>query len=186
MSSKKTIENLKCDILAKLGHTLESPTEFDYLALQIANETGEMVSATTLKRLFGYIPSTSNTRHSTLSILARYLGYAGWSDYTDNRKVVSDFIAQKVVTSTRLKVGDKVKTAWKPNRKVVFAYQGGEKFVVTESEKSSLLEGDEIEAMMFVLHQPLQIKNVTRDGVKIGNYVAGMDGGLQKVEVAQQ
>ena len=81
MSEQEYIERMKEEIRGKLKHSLDSPTDFDYLALQVKIVTGEDISSTTLKRFYGYINSQSTTRRSSLSILARYLGYWGWSDY---------------------------------------------------------------------------------------------------------
>ena len=44
--------------------------------------TGEYISPTTLKRLFGYVKPATAPRTSTLSVLARYVGKAGWSDFS--------------------------------------------------------------------------------------------------------
>lgn len=79
------IKYLKEDILKKFGKTLDSPTDYDNLFIDIQNKTGETVSSTTLKRIYGYIKPTTIPRPSTLSILARYVGYSGWSDFCQNR-----------------------------------------------------------------------------------------------------
>lgn len=44
--------------------------------------TGEYISPTTLKRLFGYVKPATVPRTSTLSVLARYVGKTGWSDFS--------------------------------------------------------------------------------------------------------
>lgn len=77
------IEELKEAILAKFARTLDAPTDYDALSLDIANATGESVSASTLKRLFGYDKHATTPRPSTLSALARYVGFAGWSDFCE-------------------------------------------------------------------------------------------------------
>lgn len=71
------IEGLKEAVLAKFARTLDAPTDYDALSLDIVNATGESVSASTLKRLFGYDKHATTPRPSTLSALARYVGSAG-------------------------------------------------------------------------------------------------------------
>ena len=76
------ITRLKEAVAGTFGKTLDSPTDFDALALSIQGKTGEYISPTTLKRLFGYVKPATVPRTSTLSVLARYVGKAGWSDFS--------------------------------------------------------------------------------------------------------
>ena len=48
MSEQEYIERMKEEIRGKLKHSLDSPTDFDYLALQVKIVTGEDISSTTL------------------------------------------------------------------------------------------------------------------------------------------
>lgn len=75
------IGQLKDAVITAFGQTLDSPTDYEQLSADIRNKTGELISVSTLKRLFGYLKSGTVPRASTLSILARYVGYAGWSDF---------------------------------------------------------------------------------------------------------
>ena len=50
MSEQEYKERMKEEIRGKLKHSLDSPTDFDYLALQVKIVTGEDISSTTLKR----------------------------------------------------------------------------------------------------------------------------------------
>lgn len=75
------IKKLKQEIIATLGRTIDSPTDFDYLSIKIAEKTGDSISVSTLKRLFGYVKGAGTPRPSTLSSLARYAGYSGWSEF---------------------------------------------------------------------------------------------------------
>ena len=75
------IEQLKRAVLAAFGQTLDAPTDYERLSADIQNKTGEVISTSTLKRLFGYIKPGTIPRPSTLSVLARYVESAGWSDF---------------------------------------------------------------------------------------------------------
>lgn len=81
MADPVAIERLKEAVLAKFGRTLDSPTDYDLLSATIERHTGDMLSSSTLKRLFGYNKQQTSPRPSTLSTLARYVGFAGWSDF---------------------------------------------------------------------------------------------------------
>lgn len=79
------IDALKDAVVGVFGRTLDAPTDFDALSSEIQKKTGEAISPSTLKRLYGYIKSATAPRPSTLSTLARYAGCAGWSDFCEVR-----------------------------------------------------------------------------------------------------
>lgn len=81
---KRHIENLKQEIGLKFGRTIESAADFDLLSSAIQQATSETISPSTLKRIFGYVRSDAAPSATTLSILSRYVGYAGWSDFCRN------------------------------------------------------------------------------------------------------
>lgn len=58
-----------------------TPKDFDCLAADIWEQTHERVSVSTLKRVWGYVDSDSTPRITTLSVLARYIGYGSWRDF---------------------------------------------------------------------------------------------------------
>ena len=81
--SNGQIDALKDAVVGTFGRTLDAPTDFDALSSEIQNKTGETISPSTLKRLYGYIKPATAPRPSTLSTLARYVGFTGWSDFCD-------------------------------------------------------------------------------------------------------
>lgn len=94
---KRHIENLKREIGLKFGRTIESAADFDLLSITIKQATSETISASTLKRIFGYVKYDAEPSATTLSILSRYVGYAGWSDFCRN------YIPSESCDETRLK-----------------------------------------------------------------------------------
>lgn len=95
---KKTghIERLKDAVVAAFGQTLDSPTDYERLSADIQCKTGELISVSTLKRLFGYLKPGTAPRPSTLSVLARYVGSTGWSDFCDKCSKEEDPEPRKV------------------------------------------------------------------------------------------
>lgn len=85
----QNIESLKGHVAKAFGRTLDSPSDYDSLSLSIREKTGEYISPTTLKRLFGYVKPATVPRPSTLSVLSRYVGYAGWSDFCQGLEVLN-------------------------------------------------------------------------------------------------
>lgn len=180
------MEKLKEIVVSLLGRTLESPADFEYLSEQIQSKTGEYLSPTTLKRLFGYIPYDGQPRPATLSILARYAGYSGWQDYQDKQHVESGFVSAQRVVSKELSVGQKILVAWNPNRECVIEYLGEDRFVVIRAINSKLQVGDRFAASQFILGQPLTATNVVllrNENNKMDTYVAGAQTGLTMIEL---
>ena len=56
------------------GRRVATATDFEALSVFIEHETGELLSASTLKRLWGYVSSRPSPRKDTLDILCRFIG----------------------------------------------------------------------------------------------------------------
>ena len=56
------------------GRKLATTKDFESLSYMIEKETGELLSSSTLKRLYGYVTLSTVPRESTLDILARLVG----------------------------------------------------------------------------------------------------------------
>ena len=181
-----SMEQLKQIVIQRLGRTLESPQDFEYLSEQIQSITGEYLSPTTLKRLFGHIPYDGQPRPATLSILARYAGYNGWQDYMDKQHIESGFVTAKRVASSELNKGQKLSIAWNPDRECLLEYIGENRFVVLHSHNSKLQIGDRFTATQFIVGQPLTATEVVvlRNAENtLDTYIAGSKSGLTKIEL---
>ena len=60
-------------IKLKTGKDLVSPSDCEYIALDIFSKTNEHIGVNTIKRLLGFIEDDRNPRISTLNIIAKYL-----------------------------------------------------------------------------------------------------------------
>ena len=90
------------------GQHYDSPKDFDKLSQQIFFKTEEMVSPSTLKRLWGYIDSASSPRSYTLDVLARFLGYRDYEAFkvdNEHADVQSDITLCDKVSCEDLAVG---------------------------------------------------------------------------------
>ena len=65
----------------KAGRHMHTPKDFDFLSESIFESLHQKVSATTLKRLWGYLQESSAPRVSTLDLLAQYVDYADWESF---------------------------------------------------------------------------------------------------------
>ena len=169
----------------KSGNDLRLPSDCEFLSLDIESKMGVRVGATTLKRLLGFALDEREPHDSTLDVIARYLGYANWDELsTIEDKGNSDFSADDYeVRSTDLLPEAIVEITYLPDRKVVMQYLGNQHYRVTESQNSKLLIGDDLEIQTFVLHHPLLVLNVVRDGKSLGQFTAGRISGLSSIKV---
>ncbi len=58
--------------------------DFEELSFQIQEKTSEVISATTLKRIWGRVAYDSNPSRHSLDALSIFLGYASWRDFTSS------------------------------------------------------------------------------------------------------
>lgn len=74
-------ERLRAAVEQKMGKPLLTPGDFDELSLRIKMQTGEDLSLSTIKRLWGYTRPCASPRFRTLSVLSRFLGFRDWDDW---------------------------------------------------------------------------------------------------------
>lgn len=70
------VSRLRGEVEKAAGYAMITPKDFDALTERVLEQTGQRLSPTTLKRLWGYMRDGGKPRRSTLNILALYLGYA--------------------------------------------------------------------------------------------------------------
>ena len=173
-------------LAAAFGHELRYPADFDALAMDIEERTGQAVSTNTLKRLFGLIGPEVEPRRSTLDTLGRYLGAGDWTlclaqlSEAGNSAFGED--GQAVETGS-MAPGTRVLFAYSPGRRVEMEHLGEGRFRVLSSEHSKLLAGDIVHTSNLCLHYPLIADSVIRDGADLGRFVAGQTGGLTELTI---
>ncbi len=164
-----------------------TPADFEFLATAIWEQLHQYISATTLKRLWSYISGAETVRHSTLCILAQFIGYEDWDRYlqwlAEHSDSESEIFVGHGVRTEQLSIGDCVVVSWLPNRRCVFRYLGDFRFVVEQSEHSKLNVGDQFSAACFLIGQPMYLDRLQGADNSIRSYVAGKRNGLTTVSV---
>lgn len=186
---KKTspeILSLRREIETTFSRLIKTPADFDWLAAVVWERLHENISPTTLKRLWGYIDGADATRRSTLCLLSRLLGYQDWEEYLRHlaarAQTESDIFTAEGIRTDELSLGDRVEVSWLPNRRCVFCYEGGNRFVVEVSEHSKLQAGDHFDAACFLVGQPMYLDNLQRTDSEPTAYVAGTKSGIISVK----
>lgn len=78
---------------------MKTPKDYDYLSKSILEKQHENISATTLKRMWGYLSEPVKPRISTLDILAGYVGAESWEDFCRQEQAFSQTIDDELQSS---------------------------------------------------------------------------------------
>ena len=175
------------EVEQKYGRRIATTTDFESLSVVIEHQIGEMLSASTLKRLWGYVSLNPTPRIATLDILSRFVGHKNFKAFCESLKeskaFVSTFFTAKYQTVAELMPGVIVTVGWAPNRLVKLNYLGDFQFEVMSSENSQLLPGDRFELSEIIVGYPLYISRILRYGEYTPSYVAGRQRGISLMKV---
>lgn len=178
---------LLSEVEKKYGRRVATSTDFETLSVVIEMETGDLISSSTLKRLWGYVSLNPTPRIATLDVLSRFIGKRGFKDFCeglkDSHAFVSTFFSSRCLDIASLQPGQKVTLGWAPNRIVVLDYLGDFNFEVVSNENSHLLPGDRFELSNVILEYPLVISKILRNGEYTPSYIAGQQGGINLMKV---
>ena len=92
--TRKTIPELSfllTEVEKKYGRKLSTATDFESLSVVIEMNTRAYISASTLKRLWGYVTMNPTPRISTLDILCKFIGHKDFKSFCTSLKDTSSF-----------------------------------------------------------------------------------------------
>ena len=79
---------LLAEVEKRYGRRLSTSADFEALSVVVEHESGELISASTLKRLWGYVTLKPTPRISTLNVLSRYIGKRDFNAF--QQSIMSD------------------------------------------------------------------------------------------------
>ena len=174
------------EVERKYGREVHTSTDFESLSVVIERDINEYISASTLKRMWGYVSLKPTPRVATLDVLCRFIGFPSFVAWRESLKhspaFESGFFTTQCIASSDLKPGDEILIGWMPNRMVTLRYEGDNRFMVLKSENAKLQEGDRFSATQFLLGYPLFIDHIDRADGPTPSYVAGKTNGLNRIE----
>ncbi len=177
---------LKRSVEKRFGNRVATSADFDLLSDSVLKCVGEGLSASTLKRLWGYVNLNPKPRLSTLDILSRYLGFMDFNafceDLVKSNTISSGFFNSVAINSADLKEGARIQVGWLPNRVVTLLYHGSNNYEVVESVNSKLMVGDMVELESIVVGYPLYIPRILRNGEYTPAFVAGRNEGISTLK----
>lgn len=153
------------------------------VAEDIFEKTRQMVGETSVQRWFGFTGDHASVkqRRSTLDIIANYIGYGSYDllmkDIDDDTEI-SEFAEVDCLETAMLEVGSLIEVGYQPGRRLRMTYLGDGRFIVNESIKSKLRQGDIVRITHIAVGFELLIADVERDGKSLGSYRAAKSGGV--------
>lgn len=181
-------EIVKNKIESKAGIKIRYGRDCVTLSEKIFSECNLKLSASTLRRLFGFVSGTKEVRAHTLDVLSNYLGYPCWDDLIlpmdKNSKSKPNFITE--LKTSKLKKGDKYQYTFRPNAEVNVEYIGKSYFKVISAKHSQLKVNDIFKVSILTLHHPLFILDVERDGKHLDKIVEGKVSGIIAIKKLEQ
>jgi hypothetical protein len=157
------------------------------LASDIVTRTGNRISASTLKRLFGMAKGIDEPRLYTLDVLAKYLGFKNFDELNSDmiRSVASDYDIIEELKIADLDLNALMTIYYEPNRKLTFKYIGNLQLEIVEVVNSKLKLHDIVIITQVVRNYPLLIKEVIRQNKNLGSYTAAKISGVVSIEVSK-
>ena len=185
--SAEMIALLRAEVENRVNRRIVSPTDFDFLSLAILDAVKQPISATTLKRIWGYINdvgSSYNPERFTLCILAAFVGYRDIEDFIDNYNsddisVQSGNYFGETIKQTEIAENALVELCWPPDRRCVLSRKNSKEFDVVQAVNTKLRVGDIVEFASLTQNAPAYFTKVARKGTYMTHtYVAGTRTGI--------
>ena len=168
-----------------VARKMKSPADFIFLTGVIQERCHETLAVSTLKRIWGYVDGYDTTRFSTLSLLARCVGFRDWDDFLVHRSregESSDMVLGRALYAAEIPENGQLSITWVPDRRVLLQHLGEGNFKVLSSENSKLKPGDTFHCTCFIIGQPLYLDQFVRGNNPPTLFVVGNKGGLTSVE----
>lgn len=182
--SNITYDKLRERVEAFVGMKFQTRRHFDILTDLLYTNTKEMVSATTLRRFWGYQEAGSSAPSlNTLNVLSKLVGYANWEDFKARKN--SDASSSEMMNGihalrfSTLEVGCQLQITWNPDRRIMVEYLGNYTFRVLTTENSKLMAKDTFQCMQIIEGQAMCCENLLREGHVAMSYICGKNGGLR-------
>lgn len=183
-ATKEQIVALREGIEQAIRRKVQTPKDFDILSRRIYARVGELLSRNTLRRIWGKIDENVEPRLSTLSILARFIGYSDFNDFIDRSTMEMDGESSSPMMGRVLSVvdglvrGARIRLTWEPGRVCEVEYNGSQHFQVVYSEKTRLQPGDTFLCSVIIDGQPLYLDQLQQGNNIPTAYVCGKKGGV--------
>ena len=168
----------------KIGKTLNTHSDFIELTSLIELELRQHISESTLERVWNYSTrGYDNVSLRTLNVLSNFAIGKNWNSFCEllkkENKIESEVFNLEVISTEDLKVGDKIRIGWMPNRLCIISYLGDNRFIAEECENSTMKKGDTFVCYQFILGKELVMSDFRQNPNDNGKiYIVGKEHGI--------
>lgn len=165
------------------GRKMNLSRDFIALSQMIEEKTGRRISASTLRRFWGYINDGVTPSRFTKNLLAQFVGYDDFDHFatlSDNAsEIQSLLVTGEKIDCDKLNTGQLLRLSWLPDRICTVRHDGGGRFTVMDSRNTRLAKGDTFECHLFINHETAYLCNwIHGDGLPL-TYAVGKKNGIQ-------
>jgi hypothetical protein len=168
----------------RFGKPIRYAKDCEILSASIHAFTGEKISCSTVKRLFGIIESDNEPRLYTLDIIAQYLGYINYDhllqEFNPNKSDLGQSI--ETIASSDLKIGDIIRLKYAPNRFLAANYIEDCIFKIVESNDPKILQDELLVFNNVGKYLPLFASWRSSKNGNAKNIVLGKISGITSIE----
>jgi hypothetical protein len=175
---------IKKKIIGRYKQEVKYPKQCEALASAMNAVCGNKISASTLKRLWGFSKaSEGQPRIWTLDAIAEYVGYKSWEELQNDiagNKVNKNKRIESVDCSL-LKPGKRFSIMFGKVASTKIEYKGKNWFTVLDAHKVALKAGDEVYIEKMQLEFPVLIKKMKRSGTLTNALIIGGVTGITEI-----
>ena len=173
---------LRDKIEERVGRKMNVPRDFTWLSEELEKTTQQRVSASTLRRFWGYVNEGVTASRYTKDVLAHFLGYADFEEFKSlqcSGDEQSQPMLGEQICSDNLTVGQKLCISWLPDWTLIARYEGNGRFVVVEAHNTRLSEGDTFMCNLFINNEPAYLSAWQHADNPAMTYAIGKKNGIK-------
>lgn len=164
-----------------VGRKMLVPRDFAWLSEKVLERTQQRVSASTLRRFWGYVNEGVTASKFTKNVLAIFLGYADFEEFVllqGAGEQQSQMVMGREISCDDLYEGQLLKLSWLPDRTCIIRYQGNGRFRVLASANTRLSKDDTFECHHFINHEPAYLHSWKHGDREPVTYAIGKKNGI--------
>jgi hypothetical protein len=175
-------------IKEKIEQKFNSPVRYskdcENLANAISNETRSKISGSTIKRIFGIIPTNHTPSLYTLDVISKYLGYPNFDELINEFRapIKSNNLLLKELIVSDVNFEERLEVHYDKNHFIAFKRKDTCNFETLESNDKRLAVGDTFTFKQINLNYPLFIENLIRGEQAKGDAILGKIYGVRTIE----
>ena len=178
------IVSLRKCVEQRFGKHLAVHADFVALVAEIEMVLRQHISESTLERVWRYSTrgyATVSLR--TLDVLSHYAEGCSWQQFcarlAEDTRCDSEMFDSEVIIASNLKIGDRLRIGWLPDRVCTLRYIGNNRFEAENCENSKLRNGCTLLCPQFALGKPAIMNDLYHNGEHLAKtYIAGQQHGL--------